>query len=741
MHISSYTITYLQHNIDMFIKNNDGMFVEDLEQSKCSSDTIKTASTDSSDTTIKTASTTESEHAFKSTIKSNNTYELDIIDIGQNNEHDSLIQKTNPLSISSSMVTIKKIFNESSIENISNSPFKNKNINDIFNFSQIQQNTNLETSTIKERMNYNTNGKIITITFVLLLILFAFDIYTRIKLYLDTKEWDTFLYILMTPFVFLLAFSFFNFIVFGIKNIIFNVNHCAINTKYYSCIKPNIPQILPHVTIQIPIYKESFETVIVPSLESLLQAMNYYRQKGGCVNIYVNDDGYIMLNSDEQLMRRKYYAKNNIGWIARPASGRQGKFKKGSNMNYAIKFSEVYTDYMTTEIDPMLATLNHYNNACCAGGDVSIGDIILLVDSDTIVPKTCIYDTVGEFDDEELAFTQHLTTPLEENDNSSWCKLISHFTKMIYELAFIQVVLGGDPSPLVGHNAFIRTKYLKNVCLNNMQYWNENTVCEDFDLSLRFQCAGYYGRYISYTGDKFKEGVSPTYCDEIVRFKKYALGTGEITFNKFSNWCSHGIFSSTLKQYMKTSNIPWYSKILLLSYICSYFIMALTPLSLIVITVQLRFCEKCNTDNVFNITLGMIIVFSVFLPLTTTIYRWKLHNYDLIEKMIVLKNEYLQGCKMGLFFGSLCVHMLFSLTAYMFGMNEIFLSSRKEKPTWGKINEYKYILKSYWNVFVFVIIFECLFVLNYMYGGTDKFTIVAPTIFTLLHLCIPFLYS
>ncbi len=102
---------------------------------------------------------------------------------------------------------------------------------------------------------------------------------------------------------------------------------------------------------------------------------------------------------------------------------------------------------------------------------------------------------------------------------------------------------------------------------NKKKYWNENTVCEDFDLSLRFQIAGYYGRYISYTGNDFKEGVSPTYCDEIVRFKKYALGTSEITFNKISDWWKKGIFSPAIKNYIKSSLIPWYSKILLLSYL------------------------------------------------------------------------------------------------------------------------------------------------------------------------------
>ncbi len=112
-------------------------------------------------------------------------------------------------------------------------------------------------------------------------------------------------------------------------------------------------------------------------------------------------------------------------------------------MNYAIDFSKKYSELLfdatlENSTHVMENTLNYYNNECVAGGDVSIGDLILLVDSDTIIPISCIYDTVGEFVEQNLAFTQHLTTPLLDNNLNGWDLTISHFTKMIYELAFIQ---------------------------------------------------------------------------------------------------------------------------------------------------------------------------------------------------------------------------------------------------------------------------------------------------------------
>ncbi len=57
------------------------------------------------------------------------------------------------------------------------------------------------------------------------------------------------------------------------------------------------------------------------------------------------------------------------------------------------------------------------------GGDVTIPDdaLILLCDSDTRVPEDCMFKTVGEFlRSPRLAFTQHRTTPFDEQRNTYW---------------------------------------------------------------------------------------------------------------------------------------------------------------------------------------------------------------------------------------------------------------------------------------------------------------------------------
>lgn len=99
-------------------------------------------------------------------------------------------------------------------------------------------------------------------------------------------------------------------------------------------------------------------------------------------------------------------------------------------------------------------------------------------------------------------------------------------------------VSSGDPAPLVGHNAFLRWSAVKEVSWvdkadGERKFWSEKHVSEDFDLALRLQARGYIGRYCTYTGDGFQEGVSLTAADEVIRLRKYAYGSCEIMLNQF----------------------------------------------------------------------------------------------------------------------------------------------------------------------------------------------------------------
>ena len=46
---------------------------------------------------------------------------------------------------------------------------------------------------------------------------------------------------------------------------------------------------------------------------------------------------------------------------------------------------------------------------------------------------------------------------------------------------------------------------------------------------------GYIGRYISYTGEEFKEGVSLSYIDEVGKFNKYTYGHMKYYLHRLNN--------------------------------------------------------------------------------------------------------------------------------------------------------------------------------------------------------------
>jgi hypothetical protein len=93
----------------------------------------------------------------------------------------------------------------------------------------------------------------------------------------------------------------------------------------------------------MPVYKESLDGVIKPTIESLQAAIKTYELQGGSASIFVNDDGMQALKPDELKERKTYYDENSIAFVARPPHSehfhRAGRFKKASNMNHALELS------------------------------------------------------------------------------------------------------------------------------------------------------------------------------------------------------------------------------------------------------------------------------------------------------------------------------------------------------------------------------------------------------------------
>lgn len=206
------------------------------------------------------------------------------------------------------------------------------------------------------------------------------------------------------------------------------------NSKNYSGRAPKVRlarrKALPHVTIQIPVYKEGLAGVIRPTVMSVKAAISTYEMQGGTANIFVNDDGLQLVSKADVQARCEFYDEHQIGWVARPMHNpygqtpffRRGKFKKASNMNYALgvsnrieaKLQPLQRADSWTQVDEdreyekALATvLAEDEGRTQAGGNIRLGDYVLLVDSDTRVPKDCLLDAVSEMEQSpEVAIMQ-----------------------------------------------------------------------------------------------------------------------------------------------------------------------------------------------------------------------------------------------------------------------------------------------------------------------------------------------
>jgi hypothetical protein len=225
-----------------------------------------------------------------------------------------------------------------------------------------------------------------------------------------------------------LGWFFFQTLVNGIAQMFGPVNQMMSNSRSFSGIRSKrintLGRQLPHVTVQCPVYKEGLEAVIDPTMISIRDAISTYEMQGGTANIFVNDDGMQLIPEEEARARRDYYEEHNIGWVARPkhnpkpsggekAFVRPGKFKKASNMNYAMNVSARVEDKLRSikrnsdwnqqhEDDAYKEALgrvvNEDQGRTWADGDIRIGDYILIIDSDTRVPEDCFLDAVSEME-------------------------------------------------------------------------------------------------------------------------------------------------------------------------------------------------------------------------------------------------------------------------------------------------------------------------------------------------------
>ena len=164
--------------------------------------------------------------------------------------------------------------------------------------------------------------------------------------------------------------------------------------------------------------------------------MQTYARQGGTSTIFVHDDGLQLISAEDREERIAFYADHNIGWVARPPHSsapdgfkRAGRFKKASNMNYGLKLSLILEKHLaelqingaSDEFETLedqatkLAVGEIYEESgqkfkpwAANGRSLRMGEVILIVDSDTIVPEDCFRDAARELaESPEVAIIQH----------------------------------------------------------------------------------------------------------------------------------------------------------------------------------------------------------------------------------------------------------------------------------------------------------------------------------------------
>ncbi|CZS85709.1 unnamed protein product [Fusarium graminearum] len=573
------------------------------------------------------------------------------------------------------------------------------------------------------------------------------------------------------PPLMILSLFFFIVVVSSVFQLLLPAGICLKNSKFHSAIKPNPKRYkdyqLPHITVQMPVYKEA--------------------------SVYINDDGMQCIQPELAAARKQYYRENGIGYCARlpnkkspkgkgafswfkrsppvdpevdnqdessrspqgraNALGfeRKGKFKKASNMNYCLAFSNRVEDEMLrlTDLECQNRGCNYeelsaedddrlYEQALqnmvdadegktWAEGNIRMGEIILLIDCDTRLPVDCLlYGALEMYESPEVAILQHGSGVMQVAHNI-FENGITYFTNVIYT-AIKYGVGTGDVAPFVGHNAFLRWKAVQSVAFVDpsdkvTKWWSDAHVSEDFDISLRVQMAGMVCRLATYHNGGFQEGVSLTIYDELNRWEKYAYGCNELVFHPFYQWIYKGPVTRLFLRFL-WSNMPVSSKISIIAYIFTYYALAagllLTMINYVLVGLFFYDLDQFYMPS-WGIWVSLLVVFNGIGTVATSMTRHRLKEKSFWTAI-------LEAAKwlpfLLLFFGGISINCAKALLCHAFSINIEWASTSKELgPTGIYIGLNKMMHRFKWT---FIICFALSGGMIYMAIGAPWGWTIAP---------------
>ncbi|RFU31186.1 hypothetical protein B7463_g5182, partial [Scytalidium lignicola] len=504
------------------------------------------------------------------------------------------------------------------------------------------------------------------------------------------------------------------------------VRQLAMNSKFYSAVPPpRLQGQLPHITIQCPVYKEGLSSVIAPTVKSIKQAISTYELQGGSANLFINDDGLQLIDEEERRTRIEFYADHSIGWVARPKHNfegflRRGKFKKASNMNFALHISCMVEEKLAliqrpadwTQADEAqayercLKEALEENGRAWADGNIRIGDYILLIDSDTRVPADCLLDACSEMEQSPEVGIMQFSSGVMQVVHTYFENGITFFTNLIYS-AIRYTVSNGDVAPFVGHNAILRWSAIQQVSYVDEdgyeKFWSESHVSEDFDMSLRLQVNGYTIRLAAWAGDGFKEGVSLTVYDELARWEKYAYGCNELLFHPIRKWIYKGPFTPLFRKFL-FSNIRFTSKITIISYIGTYYAIGaawiLTTANYFAIGWFNGYLDKYYIDS-WKVWFSIIIVFNGLGNLSLAVMRYRIGERSLLYALF---ENIKWTLLLAIFLGGLSLHVSQALLAHMFEIDMTWGATAKEAEFSNFFIEVPKVLKKFKFSMLFAIL-------------------------------------
>ncbi|KAI0707461.1 glycosyl transferase family group 2-domain-containing protein [Cerioporus squamosus] len=598
-------------------------------------------------------------------------------------------------------------------------------------------------------------------------------------------QWSRFALLVTAPFLFCVSLFFSLMIVTNVVYCIGPVAQFHQNSKYYSAVPPApnklVDENLPHMTIEMPVYKESLKETIAPSVYSLKKAMQTYARQGGTSSILVHDDGLQLIGEEERQERIAFYADHNIGWVARPPHSsapdgfkRAGRFKKASNMNYGLALSLKMEKHIM-ELEAAAAATDGSDEGledralemaveemfeesgqkwrpwACNGKSLRVGEIILIVDSDTIVPEDCLRDAARELTEcPEVAIIQHESDVMQVA-NHYFENGITHFTRRINR-CISMCCANGEVAPFVGHNAFLRWSALQDAAFideadGKKKIWSESNVSEDFDMALRLMLRGYIIRWATYSNRGFKEGVSLTCDDELNRWQKYSYGCNELIFNPIIEWWRKGPITKQLRTFM-WSNAPAHYKIGMMSYMFSYYALS----GAFVLSAMNYFLLGWNLpidgyyEHSFEIWLACTVVFPGAGNLGFTMLEYRLGSRPILDAVV----ENLTWIPFFFFFfGGISIHLSQALLAHMFSYDITWGATKKEVERSNFWQEVPKIIKrfrialviSFIMVFVMIILTTSAVPIGWRIFGWDWAVIVPLAIVVGCHILYPVLLN